>query len=188
MKWIVHPKVREQGIDGVEWLKEHLSAHDTKKVDWVRVDLGRDNYGGAYGRCWYPEGRKKGFRISLQVPGPFPFDIRTRRRPIYVTTENGVNVFSRDLEENEVMGEHVMKHQIVKGQSIYTNWIRVCAKTRVNTMDEAIVWVGAHEVYHFLTKSKQLKVRNGEIEADAYADKMLFQYREQLVKEVKKIA
>ena len=36
----------------------------------------------------------------------------------------------------------------------------------------------AHEAFHYLRKTKQVEGRHGEIKADAFALKMLEQYRE----------
>ena len=45
--------------------------------------------------------------------------------------------------------------------------------------DEVLVFLVAHEAFHYLRKTKQVAVRHGEIEADAFALKMLEQYREE---------
>jgi hypothetical protein len=44
--------------------------------------------------------------------------------------------------------------------------------------DEVLVFLVAHEAFHYLRKTKQVAGRHGEIEADAFALKMLEQYRE----------
>jgi hypothetical protein len=43
-----------------------------------------------------------------------------------------------------------------------------------------LVFLVAHEAFHYLRKTKQVKGRHGEIEADAFALKMLEQYRDGL--------
>ena len=40
------------------------------------------------------------------------------------------------------------------------------------------VFLVAHEAFHYLRKTKQVEGRHGEIEADAFACKILEQYRE----------
>jgi hypothetical protein len=169
MRWIVDRDVAMQAGAGVTWLKEFLGGFDLSRVDWVRVDRGRMGAGGAYGRCWYPEGRRKGFRLSLQVPGPFPHQMLVRRRPIYVV--DGVR--SRELLPGEYEGEHVLDN---KG-GVQKAWIRVRARVPLGSIDEAVVWVGAHEAFHFLRRSRQIPGRNGEIEADAYADGKLAEWK-----------
>jgi hypothetical protein len=123
---------------------------------------------GVYGRCWHPVGRGKGYRLSLQVPGPFPGQTIVRRRPIYVV--DGVR--SRPLLPEEFEGEHIIDHKT----GVVKRWIRVRAHTQIHSMDDAIVWLGAHEAYHFLRRSKQIPGRQGEIEADEHADRMLAEF------------
>ena len=41
-----------------------------------------------------------------------------------------------------------------------------------------LVFLVAHEAFHYLRKTKQVEGRHGEIEADAFALKMLEQYRD----------
>ncbi len=40
-----------------------------------------------------------------------------------------------------------------------------------------LVYLVAHEAFHFLRRTKQVEGRHGEIEADAFAGKILEQYR-----------
>ena len=45
--------------------------------------------------------------------------------------------------------------------------------------DEVLVFLVAHEAFHYLRKTKQVAGRHGEIEADAFALQVLEQYREE---------
>jgi hypothetical protein len=44
--------------------------------------------------------------------------------------------------------------------------------------NEVLVFLVAHEAFHYLRKTRQVERRHGEIEADAFALKMLEQYRD----------
>jgi hypothetical protein len=44
--------------------------------------------------------------------------------------------------------------------------------------DEVLVFLVAHEAFHYLRKTRQVEGRHGEIEADAFAMKTLEQYRD----------
>ena len=44
--------------------------------------------------------------------------------------------------------------------------------------DEVLVFLVAHEAFHYLRRTRQVVGRHGEIEADAFAVKTLEQYRE----------
>lgn len=188
MRWMIADPVAAGAPAGLAWLKAYLGRFDLSRVDWVRVDLGRGRYSGAYGRCWYPEGRKKGFRLSLQVPGPFPCRMVVRKPPIYYAEamgphpdrridgqgpSGGLLWASRDLLPGEEIGEYHEDHK----DGVVKRWHRVRAHTPIASMDEAVVWVGAHEAFHFLRRSGQIPGRQGEIEADAHADAMLASYR-----------
>ncbi|MBN2086565.1 MAG: hypothetical protein JW748_15215 [Anaerolineales bacterium] len=52
-------------------------------------------------------------------------------------------------------------------------WIRMLSSTRLRTLDEAIVWLLAHEAFHFLRRTRQVPGRNTEIQADQFADDTL---------------
>jgi Zn-dependent peptidase ImmA (M78 family) len=44
--------------------------------------------------------------------------------------------------------------------------------------DEVLVFLVAHEAFHYLCRTRQVEGHHGEIEADAFALNMLEQYRE----------
>ncbi len=52
-------------------------------------------------------------------------------------------------------------------------WKRVIGYTEARTRDEGLVWIVAHEAFHFLRDTHQIKGRNTEIEADQFADEQL---------------
>ena len=77
---------RQIGLNnsGVEWVRQSLASRDTSRIDWMRIDFGRGAKRGAYGRCWYPaRDRGKGYRISVQVPSPFPWTMERYTKPPY---------------------------------------------------------------------------------------------------------
>lgn len=170
MQWKIDPLVKPSQI-GITWLKSFLEQYDLSKLEYVRMDMGRDGSEGCYGRCWYPQGRGGKFKISMQVPGPFPFRLHIRRPPIYYDSNN---IPSRILLADEVKGAFTEAHN----DSGVTRWNKVTSSTILTNRDMGIIWLGAHEAYHFLCKSKQIKGRNGEIEADAFADKKLLDFTE----------
>lgn len=168
MQWKIDPLVKPSQI-GIAWLKSFLEQYDLSKLEYVRLDMGRGNYSGCYGRCWYPQGRGGKFKISMQVPGPFPVTINTRRPPIYYDSNN---IPSRILSDDEIKGAYKESHN----ESGVTKWHQVTSSTILTNRDLGIIWLGAHEAFHFLRKSKQIEGRNGEIDADAYADKIFLDF------------
>ena len=56
-------------------------------------------------------------------------------------------------------------------------WKRVIGYTETRTRDEGLVWIVAHEAFHFLRHTRQIEGRNTEIEADRFADEQLYLLR-----------
>jgi hypothetical protein len=161
MRWII--ELDGQQPRALEWARDFFSEFDTSLLAWIRIDRGRGKYRGAYGRCWYPTTRIPFYRISCQVPGPFPGEIPTRKPPVYISPDGS----HPPLPAGTRPGDRV------KDLRTGREWIRVRGSTRLQTLDEAIVWVVSHEAFHFLRRSRQVAGRNTEIQADAFADGML---------------
>ncbi|MBN1439173.1 MAG: hypothetical protein JW929_07175 [Anaerolineales bacterium] len=161
MRWIVDLK-GEQPL-ALSWAREFFSDFDTSQLAWVRIDRGRGRCRGAYGRCWYPTRRIPFYRISVQVPGPFPHELPVRRSPVYLASDGS----HPPLPPGTRPGIRV------KDLRTGREWIRVVGFTRLNNLDEAIVWILAHEAFHFLRRTRQVAGRNTEIHADRFADETL---------------
>jgi hypothetical protein len=58
-------------------------------------------------------------------------------------------------------------------------WRRLYRPLELREEDEVLVFLVAHEAFHYLRKTRQVPGRHGEIEADAFALKMLEQYRDE---------
>jgi hypothetical protein len=58
-------------------------------------------------------------------------------------------------------------------------WRRLYRLLELRSEDEVLVFLVAHEAFHYLRKTRQVEGRHGEIEADAFALKMLEQYRDE---------
>ena len=56
-------------------------------------------------------------------------------------------------------------------------WRRLYRPMEFRREDEALVFLVAHEAFHYLRKTRQVPGRHGEIGADAFALKMLERYR-----------
>jgi hypothetical protein len=165
MRWIID--LKGDSPLALSWASEFFSEFDTSRVAWIRVDRGRGKYRGAYGRCWYPNRRIPFFRISCQVPGPFPCDLPTRKPPLYKSADGSYPPLPPGMRK----GDRV--RDVRTGRE----WIRVRGSTRLENLDEAIVWVLSHEAFHFLRRTNQIPGRNTEIEADRFADERLKFYR-----------
>ncbi len=65
----------------------------------------------------------------------------------------------------------------VEQQGARREWKRMMGYTEVMTLDEGIIWIVAHEAFHFLRRTHQIPGRNTEIEADRFADEQLGRLR-----------
>jgi hypothetical protein len=63
------------------------------------------------------------------------------------------------------------------GESV--QWKRLYRPLELRNEDEVLVFLVAHEAFHYLRKTRQVDGRHGEIEADAFALKMLEHYRDE---------
>jgi hypothetical protein len=62
------------------------------------------------------------------------------------------------------------------GQSV--QWKPPYRPLKLRSEDEVLVFLVAHEAFHYLRKTRQVEGRHGEIGADAFALKRLEQYRD----------
>ena len=62
-----------------------------------------------------------------------------------------------------------------KGKGV--QWRRLYRHLELRSEDEVLVFLVAHEAFHYLRKMRQVAGRHGEIEADAFAFKILKEYR-----------
>jgi hypothetical protein len=162
-----HIRLEQPVPVAVEWIRCFLERYDTSRLEWLRINHGSPVYCGVYGRCWLPTRHRPTYRISCQLPGPFPAYITTRRRPLYKQPDGSFPPVPRGCRQ---------------GQWLYDpdtgrEWIQLRGRTRVKTLDEGVVWIFSHEAFHFLRDTRQVPGRNTEIEADAFADDQLALYR-----------
>jgi hypothetical protein len=52
-------------------------------------------------------------------------------------------------------------------------WKRLYRLLSLRDQDEALVWIIAHEAFHYLRRTRQIDGKNVEIEADRYAEEVL---------------
>jgi hypothetical protein len=57
-------------------------------------------------------------------------------------------------------------------------WRRLYCPLELKKEDEVLVFLVAHEAFHYLRRTKKVEGRHGKIEADAFALRILEQYRE----------
>lgn len=176
MRFIIHPQITRDVPRAIAWVKSFVGRFDTSMVGWLRIDFGREyrdargrryhKYRGVYGRCWYATAQNPTIRLSCQVPGPFPCAITTRKRPVY-----------RNADGSWPKGFNAGRRRKFYDRASGRCWVRVYGETVVKNFEEAIVWIVAHEAFHWLRKTGQIAGRNTEIEADGFADDRLDEFR-----------
>jgi len=148
------------------WMRRFLERYDTTAVESLRIDRGHQRYEGVYGNCIYPTKARSTFRINCHAPGPFPSHTVTRKRPLYCRPDGSFPRTPRGCRRG------VLCYDPHTGRQ----WYRLRGKTQLKDLDQAIVWIVAHEAFHFLRHTRQVPGRNTEIDADAFADNQLEQF------------
>ena len=129
-----------------------------------------------YGVCRLPSKHGKTpltrnyYRISCFVQGPFPDGVSVRRPPVY---RNDDGSWPRLPVDERIY----TRGGVETGPPPAKAWIRITSITDLDDASEAAVWIAAHEMFHYLRASRQIPGRNTEIEADAFADETLREFR-----------
>ena len=166
MNWII--QLNDHSAEAaIVWSRDFLGAYDTTSLKSLRIDRGRGRTRGVYGRCYYATQANPLHRISCQVPGPFPTRILTRRSPVY-RREDGT---WPPIPKGCLPGLKFTDPRTGRA------WTRVIGITWVTDINEAIIWIVAHESFHFLRRTRQIPGRNTEIEADRFADSRLAEFQ-----------
>jgi hypothetical protein len=78
------------------------------------------------------------------------------------------------VPEGYKVGDRYVSNRDGKG----VHWKRLYRPLELENEDEVLVFLVAHEAFHYLRRTRQVEGRHGEIAADAFALKTLEQYRE----------
>jgi hypothetical protein len=160
-----------EDCEGLRWIRERLGAYDWSKADWVSVRRGRSEKYAFRGVCKMPRSGS-GYRISCNVSGraDYPIYQHMRVSPLY---RNPDGTWPEVPEGHKVGDRYVARS---KGQNV--QWKRLYRPLELGSEDEVLVFLVAHEAFHYLRKTRQVEGRHGEIEADAFALKLLEHYRD----------
>ena len=157
--------------EGLRWVRERLGAYDWSKVDWITVKRGRSERYAFRGVCKSPS-KERGYRINCNVSGHtlYPIAYYMRVSPLY---RNPDGTWPEVPEGHEVGDRYVSMRN---GKNV--QWRRLYRPLELGNEDEVVVFLVAHEAFHYLRRTRQVEGRHGEIEADAFALQTLEQYRE----------
>ena len=160
--------------EGLRWIRERLGAYDWSKADWISVRRGRSEKYAFRGVCKMPRDGG-GYRINCNVSGhaAYPAFQRMRVSPLY---RNPDGTWPK-VPEGHLVGDRYVAARS-NGQSV--QWKRLYRPLELGSEDEVLVFLVAHEAFHYLRKTRQVEGRHGEIGADAFALKLLEHYRDGL--------
>jgi hypothetical protein len=156
--------------DGLRWLEREFSAHDFSAVERFALRDGstsKKKPPGVWGMCSYPR-RGRGYKVTCSVKQPLPAEIVTRQRPLYRREDGSFPSTPYGTRRGRLF---------VARSGRKRAWHRLYGTTMLRDTDEAAVWIVAHEMYHYLRRTRQVDGRNNEIEADAFSDETLRRYR-----------
>lgn len=158
--------------DGLRWLEGEFAGHDFGPIERFALRDGstsKKNPPGVWGVCGYTRRGRASCRISCSVKRPMPARITTRKRPLY-RDESGV---FPSTPRGTRRGRLFVSERGGRDRA----WYRLYGETVLQDTDEAVIWIVAHEMFHYLRRTRQIDGRNNEIEADAFADTALARYR-----------
>jgi hypothetical protein len=159
--------------EGLGWVRERLGSYDWSKVDWITVRRGRSERYAFRGVCKKSPREGHGrYRINCNVSRhtPYPVTYHARVSPLY---RNPDGTWPEVPEGHKVGDRYVATRG---GKSV--EWKRLYRPLELGSEDEVLVFLVVHEAFHYLRRTRQVEGRHGEIEADAFALKMLGRYRD----------
>jgi hypothetical protein len=161
-----------EASEGLRWVREQLGAYDWSKADCISVRRGSSETYAFRGICKAPRDGSR-YRINCNVSrrASYPIHQLMRVSPLY---RNPDGTWPEVPEGHEVGDRYVA---VREGRGVH--WRRLYRPLELRSEDEVLVFLVAHEAFHYLRKTRQIEGRHGEIEADAFALKMLEWYRDQ---------
>jgi hypothetical protein len=168
--WRVDKALKDS--EGLRWVRERLAAYDWSKVDWITVRRGRSEMYAFRGVCKSPRKENGRYRINCNVSkhARYPITYYLRVSPLY---RNPDGTWPKTPKGHK-LGEHYTATR--GGKDV--QWKRLYRPLELRNEDEVLMFLVAHEAFHYLRRARQVEGRHGEIGADAFALKMLEQYRE----------
>ena len=159
--------------EGLRWVREQLLAYDWSKVDWITVRYGQSERYAFRGVCSYPLKGRAGYRINCNVSrhAPYPAPYYLRVSPLYRNPDGTCP----QVPKGHKTGDRYVATR--DGKSI--QWRRLYRPLELRSEDEVLVFLVAQESFHYLRRTRQVEDRHGEIEADAFALRILEQYRDE---------
>lgn len=143
----------EEAKEAAAWLRGFIEDYDLSRLSRLTVDHGKGNRHrrGVWGRCYFP------------------------------TAESGARSFYRiscHVGDDWPFGIRTRRPPIHQTRGV---WKARFATTTVLTVEEGVVWIAGHELFHFLQATGQVEGADSEIRADTFANDCLALYRGEAV-------
>lgn len=168
MKFIINPVIEKQ--PGWLWVNSWLAAFDLSKITRFTFNFSpkSTDFSAISGSCIVQRKNPAAgpFRLVCRVHRThWPAALYIYEQPIYRNTDGSWPSLPPDLL--------VTGHQIRAGRE----WLSAVSQTELASLDEAIVFITGHEMFHFLRFTKQVAGINRERHADRFALNLVEKYR-----------
>lgn len=157
--------------EGLRWLEREFVGYDFSAINRFALRDGatsKKKPPGVWGMCSYQRRGHPAYKITCSVKEPLPAKLITRQRPLYRDDDGTFPTQPYGTRRGQLF--------VSKRGGRERAWHRLYGTTILHDVDEAVVWIVAHELYHYLRRTRQVDGRNTEIEADAFSDGMLTNY------------
>jgi len=157
--------------EGLRWLEREFVGYDFSAINRFALRDGatsKKKPPGVWGMCSYQRRGHPAYKITCSVKEPLPATLITRQRPLYRDDDGTFPTQPYGTRRGQLF--------VSKRGGRERAWHRLYGTTILHDVDEAVVWIVAHELYHYLRRTRQVDGRNTEIEADAFSDGMLTNY------------
>jgi predicted nucleic acid-binding Zn ribbon protein len=179
--WKVHRDLSDS--PGLAFIQDYLSHYDFSELEWVTLKAGswggestypeEETYGwtnAVTGLCHYPVGTRSGlYRVNncINTRLGWPAIVYQSESPLYLT-EAGT---WPDVPDDCFTGKRYIDEKSGR------EWQRLIRRLWLQDEHEAVAYILAHELFHFLRRTRQIPGKNVEIEADRYGVQVLEVYR-----------
>jgi hypothetical protein len=184
VKWKVAREL--EGSAGLEWIRSELEAYDWSECEWITVRRGawghkvstypfeaeQGSTNAVAGACQYPgyRGIEK-YRINCRINTRMGWPKPTYQRvsPLY-RNRYGPQPWP-EVPDDHFTGGWFMDSKTGR------EWRRLYRRLWLDSEDEGLVYIIAHEAFHYLRRTRQIEGKNTEIGADGFSEAMLAGFR-----------
>ena len=135
---------------GLRWVRQQLvGTYDWSKVDWITVRRGRSERHAFRGVCRSPW-KERGYRVNCNVSkhARYPITYYMRISPLYRSPDGTWP----EVPECHKAGDRYASNR--DGKRI--QWRRLYSPLELSSEEEVLVFLVAHEAFHYLRKTRQV--------------------------------